>query len=66
MGTQLAVVLCLLLMLSLRDDRGAGRVHGLHDSRLAIVVPVLVTLNVDPEAVLAAYRVADSPVNAML
>jgi aminobenzoyl-glutamate transport protein len=30
-----------------------------------IFVPVLVTLGVAPEAVLAAYRVADSPVNAI-
>jgi aminobenzoyl-glutamate transport protein len=30
-----------------------------------IFVPLLVTLKVDPEAVLAAYRVADSPVNAI-
>jgi aminobenzoyl-glutamate transport protein len=30
-----------------------------------IFVPVLVTLNVSPEAVLAAYRIADSPVNAI-
>jgi aminobenzoyl-glutamate transport protein len=30
-----------------------------------IFVPVLVKLDVDPESVLAAYRVADSPVNAI-
>jgi aminobenzoyl-glutamate transport protein len=30
-----------------------------------IFVPVLVTLGVAPEAVLAAYRVADSPMNAI-
>lgn len=30
-----------------------------------IFVPLLVTLKVDPEAVLAAYRVADSPMNAL-
>src|SRR5262249_24452556 len=30
-----------------------------------IFVPVLVTLDVAPEAVLAAYRIADSPVNAI-
>jgi aminobenzoyl-glutamate transport protein len=30
-----------------------------------IFVPLLVRLNVDPSAVLAAYRVADSPVNAI-
>jgi aminobenzoyl-glutamate transport protein len=30
-----------------------------------IFVPVLVTLGVNPEAVLAAYRVADSPMNAI-
>src|SRR5262249_39217112 len=30
-----------------------------------IFVPVLVKLGVDPEAVLAAYRVGDSPVNAI-
>jgi aminobenzoyl-glutamate transport protein len=30
-----------------------------------IFVPVMVRLNVDPEAVLAAYRVADSPINAI-
>jgi aminobenzoyl-glutamate transport protein len=30
-----------------------------------IFVPVLMRLNVEPEAVLAAYRVADSPVNAI-
>ena len=30
-----------------------------------IFVPVLVKLNVEPEAVLAAYRVADSPINAI-
>jgi aminobenzoyl-glutamate transport protein len=30
-----------------------------------IFVPLLVNLNVEPEAVLAAYRVADSPVNAI-
>jgi aminobenzoyl-glutamate transport protein len=30
-----------------------------------IFVPVLVTLGVAPEAVLAAYRIADSPVNAI-
>jgi aminobenzoyl-glutamate transport protein len=30
-----------------------------------IFVPLLVRLNVDPEAVLAAYRIGDSPVNAI-
>jgi len=30
-----------------------------------IFVPLLVTLNVDPAAVLAAYRIGDSPVNAI-
>jgi aminobenzoyl-glutamate transport protein len=30
-----------------------------------IFVPVMVRLGVDPEAVLAAYRVADSPINAI-
>ena len=30
-----------------------------------VFVPLLVRLNVDPAAVLAAYRVADSPVNAI-
>jgi len=30
-----------------------------------IFVPLLVSLNVDPEAVLAAYRVADSPMNSI-
>ena len=30
-----------------------------------IFVPLLVKLGVDPEAVLAAYRVGDSPINAI-
>jgi aminobenzoyl-glutamate transport protein len=30
-----------------------------------IFVPLLVNLNVDPEAVLAAYRIGDSPVNSI-
>jgi aminobenzoyl-glutamate transport protein len=30
-----------------------------------VFVPVLMTLGVEPEAVLAAYRVADSPINAI-
>jgi aminobenzoyl-glutamate transport protein len=30
-----------------------------------IFVPLLVKLSVDPEAVLAAYRVGDSPINAI-
>ena len=30
-----------------------------------VFVPLLMRLNVDPEAVLAAYRVADSPINAI-
>jgi aminobenzoyl-glutamate transport protein len=30
-----------------------------------VFVPLLMRLNVEPEAVLAAYRVADSPINAI-
>jgi aminobenzoyl-glutamate transport protein len=79
MGTQLALVLVLLaasIVMFVINRRRMDAVALIIDfiitgaiAKWAIFapdfVPVLVRLNVDSEAVLAAYRVADLPVNAI-